>query len=275
MKLSIITINYNNKPGLEKTVESVMAQTWRDFEWIIIDGGSTDGSKNIIDELVKNNKSNVSYWCSESDKGIYNAMNKGIAKANGKYVNFMNSGDCFHSPNTLDQVFNNFIEADIIYGDQYFIHKDYVDLYRYPIKLTFHYFLLHSIGHASTFIKSSLLKEEYYCEEYKIVSDWYWFFKKFIEGKTYNHIDIIVSDFDFSGVSNTNHEINAKERQDVLSNLFCNKYQRWVYESMEYQRLKDIIDQPNVNRAIRLSTLGGKRGRIVKYVLKMLNFLNR
>ena len=92
MKLSIITINYNNCDGLQKTIDSVIAQTWRDFEWIVIDGGSTDGSK----ELLEQYKEHFSYWCSEPDKGIYNAMNKGIAKANGDYLNFMNSGDAFY-----------------------------------------------------------------------------------------------------------------------------------------------------------------------------------
>ena len=77
MKLSIITINYNNKAGLQKTIDSVVAQTWRDFEWIIIDGGSTDGSK----ELIEQYQQHFAYWCSEPDKGVYNAMNKGIDKA--------------------------------------------------------------------------------------------------------------------------------------------------------------------------------------------------
>ena len=90
MKLSIITINFNNLAGLKKTADSVISQTWKEFEWIIIDGGSTDGSKEFIvslnDDLNRNGWNPITYWCSEPDKGIYNAMNKGIGKAKGEYL---------------------------------------------------------------------------------------------------------------------------------------------------------------------------------------------
>lgn len=88
MKYSIITINYNNADGLRRTIESVVNQTYKDIEYIIIDGGSTDGSVDVIKEYG----SQIDYWVSEPDKGIYNAMNKGILQAHGEYLNFMNSG---------------------------------------------------------------------------------------------------------------------------------------------------------------------------------------
>ena len=91
VKLTIITINYNNKEGLIKTFESVKKQTWSEFEFFVIDGGSTDGGK----ELIERN-SQIDYWVSEKDSGVYNAMNKGIRKATGEYVIFMNSGDFFY-----------------------------------------------------------------------------------------------------------------------------------------------------------------------------------
>ena len=91
MKFSIITINYNNVEGLRNTIKSVVNQTYTDYEFIIIDGGSTDGSVEVIKEYANI----ITYWVSEPDKGIYNAMNKGIEVANGEYLNFMNSGDCF------------------------------------------------------------------------------------------------------------------------------------------------------------------------------------
>ena len=90
-KISIITINYNNCEGLRRTIESVVNQTCRDFEYIIIDGGSTDGSVDVI----KRYADNIDYWVSEPDKGIYNAMNKGIRMATGDYVQILNSGDMF------------------------------------------------------------------------------------------------------------------------------------------------------------------------------------
>ena len=113
MRLSIITVNYNNKDGLQKTIDSVISQTFKDFEWIVIDGGSTDGSR----ELIEKNKNYFSFWCSEHDKGVYNAMNKGIVHAKGEYLNFMNSGDCFVSNKVLEKIFSNDYTNDILYGN--------------------------------------------------------------------------------------------------------------------------------------------------------------
>ena len=112
MKLSIITVNYNNKAGLQKTIDSVVAQTWRDFEWIIIDGGSTDGSK----ELIEQYQQHFAFWCSEPDKGVYNAMNKGIDKAQGVYLLFLNSGDVLYDEHVLQNVDDLHLDSDIISG---------------------------------------------------------------------------------------------------------------------------------------------------------------
>lgn len=100
MKISVITINYNNRAGLEATAESVVCQCGADYEWIVIDGGSTDGSVDVI----KKHESRISYWCSCPDNGIYHAMNKGVKQATGEYCIFMNSGDCFAAPTVLKEV---------------------------------------------------------------------------------------------------------------------------------------------------------------------------
>ena len=101
MKFSIITINYNNCEGLRRTIESVVNQTCHDFEYIIIDGGSTDGSVDVIKQYADQ----IDYWVSEPDKGIYNAMNKGVAVAKGEYCLFLNSGDSLHNNSALAKVF--------------------------------------------------------------------------------------------------------------------------------------------------------------------------
>ena len=108
---SIITINYNNKDGLLKTIESVLCQTYKDFEFIVIDGGSTDGSREIIEKYA----GHIDYWVSEPDKGIYNAMNKGIKVAHGDYLNFMNSGDYFYNENVLNDTLA-YLNDDIVSG---------------------------------------------------------------------------------------------------------------------------------------------------------------
>ena len=115
MKFSIITINYNNKEGLEKTIQSVLGQTFHDYQFIIIDGGSTDGSLDII----KQNADHIDYWVSEPDGGRYPAMNKGIKQAKGDFLNFMNSGDTFHSPTVLEDIAKMNLTEDIITGGFY------------------------------------------------------------------------------------------------------------------------------------------------------------
>jgi len=113
MKLSIITVNLNNKSGLQKTIDSVISQTYKDFEWIIIDGGSTDGSKELIEQYSQY----ITYWISEPDKGIYNAMNKGIVQAKGEYLQFLNSGDALYDKYVLDKILKaTNITSDIITG---------------------------------------------------------------------------------------------------------------------------------------------------------------
>ena len=112
MKLSIITVNFNNVEGLRKTAESIVSQTFQDFEWIVIDGGSTDGSK----ELIEQYSDRIAYWCSEKDSGIYNAMNKGVRYAKGEYINFMNSGDCFADSSVLSDVSERLLDNVILYG---------------------------------------------------------------------------------------------------------------------------------------------------------------
>ena len=120
MKFSIITINYNNVEGLRNTIKSVVNQTYTDYEFIIIDGGSTDGSVEVIKEYANI----ITYWVSEPDKGIYNAMNKGIEVANGEYLNFMNSGDCFYNNDVLQKVADYHLEKDMIVGHDYHYNED-------------------------------------------------------------------------------------------------------------------------------------------------------
>ena len=146
MTLSIITINYNNLEGLRKTIDSVISQTWHDFEWIIIDGGSTDGSKELIEETAKQLASSdfnpLSYWCSEPDKGIYNAMNKGVAVAKGQYCIFMNSGDCFYDKNVVKDIIEANISEDIVTGA---IQRDGNFIYNSPKHVSMRHFY-HKFG---------------------------------------------------------------------------------------------------------------------------------
>jgi len=272
MKLSIITINLNNKVGLKKTVDSVMSQTWRDFEWIIIDGGSTDGSKEVIEELAKNPLANISYWCSEKDKGVYNAMNKGIAKANGEYLQFLNSGDCFHSDEVLAGVTNELHdEVDILYGDVDFVSPTGTVTFHYPSVLTTHYFLYRSLGHPSAFIKAQLLKEKGYREDFKIVSDWYRFIEWFRNGNNFKHIDLIITDFDTGGVSNSNQDLLDEERTSDYKELFGEYNLNWIHESIEMQKLKEANGIPEYQLLGKILNVGGIRSSFTSFFLSFVN----
>ncbi len=220
-KLSIITVNLNNAEGLKKTIESVVNQTFTDYEYIIIDGGSTDGSVDIIKQYADK----ITYWVSEPDKGIYNGMNKGILKAKGEYCLFLNSGDYLFNEKILSDVFYNLPEYDIVYGNGYSCSKnDVIIKYEIPEKLKLSYFYSDSIFHASTFIKKELFEKfGLYNEENKIVSDWEFFIKTiFVNNVHAKKIPYEISVIEEGGISRSveNKPLLQKEIENVLRNYF-------------------------------------------------------
>lgn len=215
MTLSIITINYNNKDGLLKTIDSVMSQTWREFEWIIIDGGSTDGSKEVIEDLAANPDANISYWCSEPDKGVYNAQNKGILHASGDYMNFMNSGDTFYDKDTLKNVSSQLKDDDVIYGDWLWAYPDHEELAECPHEATLTWLQCRNICHQAMFIKSTLLKEEGYDENYRLLADWARWMKMASEGRSFKYVPYIICRFAMGGLSGNGGALTVKETQWV------------------------------------------------------------
>ena len=216
MKFSIITINYNNKIGLCKTIKSVIAQTHNDFEYIIIDGGSTDESTNIIHQY--NNK--INYWISEKDNGIYHAMNKGIARANGDYCLFLNSGDCFYDAYVLEQVAKQNCNEDIYVG---IVISQAGKLISPPPSRDISLYHLYSgaIPHQGAFIKTELLKKYPYDETLKISSDWKFFLQAIIlDNCSFKYIDSIIAKYDLEGISSTNPTKMREEKEQVLSEFF-------------------------------------------------------
>lgn len=221
LKLSIITINYNNLPGLKVTMDSVLKQSYTNFEYIVIDGNSTDGSKELIQEY--SNK--LAYWVSEKDAGIYNAMNKGISKAKGEYCLFLNSDDYLVHPEVLDQVFKLNLSEDIIYGDMLLEDtKHNKTLSTQPSKLTFEHFISSTIWHPVSFIKTNLFfKYGLYNEQLKIVSDYEFFLKTLIVNQvSYKYIAIPVTVYKIAGMSSLkeNEPAHLLEREKVLETYF-------------------------------------------------------
>lgn len=213
MKLSIITINYNNHDGLRKTIDSVICQTCHDFEWLVIDGGSTDGSR----ELIESNSNHFAYWVSEKDTGVYNAMNKGIAQARGEWLLFLNSGDCLCAPDTLEKAFAHEWTGDVMYGNAYYVNPDCsYRIKRDPDTVGISFLLNQTFCHQATFIKSSLLKANPYDEQFPIAADWAKWFQLMIEGKRFEHIDEFICNFDTSGIGSTMTDALLQERERVM-----------------------------------------------------------
>lgn len=215
MKISVVTINYNNKTGLSKTLDSIINQSYKTFEFIVIDGGSEDGSK----ELLLQNSDVITYWVSEPDHGIYHAMNKGIMKAKGDYCIFMNSGDSFYDLNVLENVVPFLDGTDVIYGNTEYTDgkmRNSVDEPPY-----FSFFYVSSFSHQSTFIRTELLKKYLYDESLKIVADWKFFLQTLIlNNGSFKAIDLKISLYDANGISSTNKILYEKEREQVLNSLF-------------------------------------------------------
>ena len=217
VKLSIITINLNNKLGLIKTIESVISQTLLDYEFIIIDGASTDGSVDVLKKQTKN----IHYWTSEPDAGIYNAMNKGILKAKGEYCLFLNSGD-YLVKDVLRNVFYNQFTQDIIYFNSYLSYASgIVKELKYPSNLSFRYFYSATIGHQATFIKKNLFdKFGNYSEHYQIHSDYEFWIKSIIIGNSsIHHCHEFLTYYDMNGLSSRSNSVSTKEHTSILHTL--------------------------------------------------------
>ena len=249
MRLSIITINYNNCEGLKKTIDSVLAQTCNDFEWIVIDGGSTDGSR----ELLEQHAGRFAFWVSEPDKGIYNAMNKGIDHAQGDYLLFLNSGDWFYNNTSLQRCFAHDFNADVMYGDCVFNHADREVKRRFPSELTFELLYRSSLAHCCSFIRREVLAREHYNENYTIVSDYEFWVKLVFAGGSFCHLDEFVSVFDTMGISSTNHDLDRIERKQVLSHYVP------AMMAADYDRLKDMEDMLSDSQVKGVLQFGSKK----------------
>ncbi len=242
-EISIITINYNNLQGLQRTMQSVFEQTFTDYEYIIIDGGSADGSK----EYIEQHAGKLSYWVSERDSGIYNAMNKGIQKAKAPYLLFLNSGDFFYTPSSLKDLYRN-DGADIIYGDIIWDSAGKQEHAVFPDKLAFSYFMGNSLPHQASLIKKSVMDElGGYDESQFIISDWIFFILAICKyNYSYLHVPAVISVCGRDGIScNTdNYEQIAVDRNRVLNEhfpLFLEDYKLSRQQKKENEKMRNSI----------------------------------
>lgn len=243
-KLSIITINYNNAKGLEKTIQSVISQTCQNFEYLVIDGDSSDGSKGLIAQY----NPYISYTVSETDSGIYNAMNKGIKASKGEYLLFLNSGDVLNGFTAVNDFVNHIdFDGDIVYGDYKFETGGKI----YPDSLSPLFFVRTSLPHQSTFFKKEVFeKMGNYDETYKIVADRAFYIKCFLSNQfVFKHINYPLTVFDLAGVSN---DPLHKEKQLSENERMFQEYYGLYFE--DYKKM--LCLQSELNQAKRETLLG-------------------
>ena len=221
-KVSIITVNYNDKAGLRKTIASVLSQTSSDYEFVVMDGASTDGSVEVINQF----KDRIDIAVSEKDSGVFNAMNKAIKSASGEFLIFMNGGDIFCDEKVLEDVIPMLSsDADIYYGDNYKETPGGSNrLKTYPERLDFSFFYTSSINHQSTFIRRSLFEKHfYYNENYRIAADWEFFIYTICkENVPYKYLRRTIAIYDFTGISSNpkSSDLFISEKSQTIQKYF-------------------------------------------------------
>lgn len=222
MKLSIITVNLNNIEGLQRTINSVITQSFKEYEWIIIDGGSTDGSRELIEQYADC----FAYWVSEPDKGIYNAMNKGVRMAKGEYIQFLNSGDWYWNDTVLEKAFSFHPTSEIAYADFNFVEDNIVKkTRRYPDILSLKEYLEHGICHNSSFFKKQILIDNPYNEDFFIASDIEIYIKAILENRSILHLPVVLIGYDITGIS-SNYLLGQKESRKIRESLISPNIQK-------------------------------------------------
>lgn len=256
LKLSVITVCYNSQNTIEKTIRSVLSQRNVDIEYIIIDGSSTDKTLQIIDRY----RDKITKIISEPDKGIFDAMNKGIGVATGDIISFINSDD-WYEPNVLCLVEQTFLssQADIVVGNSYYISQTGgIVLYNGDTHGTNDIRIRMPYHHESIFAKKGLFKEAgNFNLKYKLAADYDWFLRQFLQGADICRIDIPVFSFTYGGVSSTNVVRCAYEAKVIASSyttderLLTQINEQWVdivaanrknFEVVEFIQNNELAD---------------------------------
>lgn len=235
--LSLITVNLDNKTGLEMTIRSVLSQSYKNYEFLLIDGGSQDGSIDVIDTF----KNDLTYWVSEADGGIYQAMNKGIKRAKGGYCLFLNSGDWLVNDTVLENVFRTNPTTDILIGRCRISEKGQSIFITQPTAdLTLKSFIGNTLPHQATFIKTNLFDRfGLYEEKYSINADFAFWIRAIVLGNcSVATVDLLISDYNLDGISSrTEENSDHQEIPLILGEHFPERilqdYQNWFIEKQD------------------------------------------
>lgn len=282
MRLSIITINYNDATGLKKTLDSVAAQDLSSLsnlstlisplsiEHIIVDGGSSDGSVDVIKDyescIVHRQLSISLKWVSEKDKGIYNAMNKGVRMATGDYLLFLNSGDTLADSHVLETINRAELVADVAIGRVNVVDNEHIIAYDHTVngEISFYNLFLRGIPHQGTLIRRTLQLANLYDEKYRINSDFKFFLQTIIlQNCSVQYLPLTISNYDHFGISSTNGELQMKERREIVEDLIPHRilmnYDSVWLHYYEVNRISWLLQHPFWYKIYRAwTTLGMK-----------------
>lgn len=274
--LSVITVNKNNCIGLRDTLKSIFRQNYSNCETIVIDGASNDSSI----ETIKTYSAQITLWVSEPDQGIYHAMNKGIQKATGDYLLFLNSGDWLASPTVLEDIFKDKQVADIICGDIYFYDNDKQKvkwLVKAPDTISAKTLFYGYIPHQACLIKRKLFdKVGLYRQDLKIASDWAFFLDAFLlHGASYSHYPGVISYFSTNGIScrpGTNH---LPRQEQIL--VLKEKYPLFMPDYEQMEQLELANDKWLASREYRAFKIIKRIGilDITVFFVRIGNFVKR
>lgn len=232
MKITIITVCYNADKVIEKTIQSVQKQTYSNIEYIVIDGGSSDRTLDIIMKYEKC----ISNWISEPDKGVFDAMNKGLDRANGDYVIFMNAGDYFADADVIEKVCNYIFHnkgADVYHGDVYKNTQSKNNVWKaVPFYLNKRKIKGMNICHQAIFTKLDTAKKYYFDISYKLTADYDMMMKIFKNGGIFKYMELNIAVYDTTGMSSINWKqtyfeevhICGSNRSFLYYMLFIKKY---------------------------------------------------
>lgn len=249
IKISIITVSFNAVNVIEDTILSIINQTYPNIEYIIIDGGSTDGTI----EIIKKYEDKISYWISESDSGIYDAMNKGIDKATGEWINFMNAGDGYDNPNVLknisDKNFFQLTHYQVLYGDSIVIYdnsfrrliragRNAEEQWKGPI-----------FRHGAMFVSASVHKKNKFKldSQFKICADFDLIYNLFFLGYSFGYVDEVIMYFEKDGISNNRIQCAKDNKMIILSYSPNLKYEIWHNMHIVRAYLIDMLIEPFLN----------------------------
>ena len=263
-KISVITINFNNLAGLKKTIQSILSQDFTNYEYIIIDGGSSDGSKEYIEKYEEILK----YWVSENDNGIYHAMNKGIGRADGDYLLFLNSGDSLNMHDSLTRLIYGNNGEDIIYGDLLMVRGEESWLKTHPSIITFDFFLSNTLPHPGSLIKKELLKKVgLFSEQYKIVADWEFFMNAIcLHSASYRHVPFPVSVFHENGISSDPE--NEKQIISEKEEIYKKNYKAFIPDYKRMHANESKLNLVQISKIHRLAFGFQKLNENIKRVFK-------